>query len=712
MPKAINNYVIIYIFSLALFLCSCVENKATKNTVVPQVTPSFIKTPENTQTATAVAFPKVPEFTGAIAPSLPVEKFTNRVYKEGNSFIFEYSDSFTRIRYVYAPNTGSLHDLTLQVNNEAPFYPSNYGGPIFFIHGIDVPIWDTGGNYSFTHSEKTITGNSLEITWSMNSGDHAISYTYRLSIQGKTLVVEVFGNTPEISEFNLDRTENTPGAKIVQIPYMTNVNVLLYNKHFLTEFFDWTKSQSSGFEASSAKTSEQSLNFAQVVYYKPATNGSRNLLHETAYITVSDILKEVFPNIPNNPSPYRQLMANSVVVDIGEDDPFSMDVATVQKLHAIGANNLILIKHVWQKCGYDNCLPSTIPANSDLGGDQGLQALSNAAQIAGYLFALHQNYVDIYPNSDIFSPSLLALDSTNNNIQAWYNSSSQIQSYLLSPSKVLEIASLYSPEIKNRYETSSIYLDVHSAANPFDKVDFNSNTFGPSKMLTTINAYSQLFSYERVVNNGPVLGEGRMQIIYAGRIDSVEGQYQDYINDESNYPPIVDFDLLKIHPLMITYGMGDPARFFNTGLESFSSSDYDEYLATEIAYCHAGYIYRPAQVGGIEEANWEISTIAPIQKLCGLAKPEKILYNVDGQLVGVEEALIKNDAWQVNVTYDSGLQVYVNRNSKENWKIKPTSTQSWVDYNALVAGKQKYYIGKETLSEYMLPPNGWLVIMP
>ena len=81
-------------------------------------------------------------------------------------------------------------------------------------------------------------------------------------------------------------------------------------------------------------------------------------------------------------------------------------------------------------------------------------------------------------------------------------------------------------------------------------------------------------------------------------------------------------------------------------------------------------------------------------------------------MVGVEQAIIKDQAWQVYVSYDSGLQVYVNRDPSKNWVITPSSTQSWVDYSALVNNLPKDYVGNQSLPTYTLPPNGWVAIMP
>ena len=53
----------------------------------------------------------------------------------------------------------------------------------------------------------------------------------------------------------------------------------------------------------------------------------------------------------------------------------------------------------WNRGGYDNGHPDVLPANAECGGNAGLQALSHSAQEHGYVFTLHDNYADIYPDS-------------------------------------------------------------------------------------------------------------------------------------------------------------------------------------------------------------------------------------------------------------------------------------------------------------------------
>ncbi len=695
---------------------------ATVTTTLQNETSIPTQTVVLTSTSTPIPIPQAPQWTGSVAPSLPTDGgVENRVYQSGRDYIFEVSTDGTIFQYQYRPSTGSLNDLRLKIGGGRSFLPSNFGGPSIFISGIEIPPWEFASNFQMSHNEPIVTGNSLEIVWYARSGEQTISYTYRFSLMGKTLTLQVDSDSTDISEFTLDRSEETPGAKLLFIPYLSTFNVLQYQDHFITAFFDWTKSEASSVTGLSSTFSDQSLYFGQTVRYIANTKNIRNPVHETVYFTVSDVLREVFPNIPNPPSPYREVLANRVILDMWEGISFDTDKDLLELLRKKNIKDILFIEHVWQKCEYDNCYPEVIPANERLGGDSALIELSKTARDAGYLFALHENYVDIYPNASVWDPDVVALNPDGTQVNAWYNESTQMQSYLLSPSRIFDFAMVYSPEIHRRYGTTASFFDVHTAANPSYKVDFNAEVENNSRMSFTFSEYSKLLAYARLVHEGPILGEGGDHFLYAGMVDGVEAQYlADESGSSSTTPPIVDFELLKVHPLMVNHGVGYYERYFSR-FESqqwsgFTTENIYNYMATEIAFCHAGFVPSPNRLGGasnwIEQVEREVELVLPIQKECALAVPLNILYHVNDEFVSVEKALIADQAWQVFVEYDSGLQIYVNRHASENWEVTPSSSQSWVDYSALVNGKRKDYVGNENLDSYILPPGGWLAVLP
>lgn len=652
----------------------------------------------------------------SVAPPVSASLYQNRFYRTEHSYVFEFQDASSTLRYLYTPSSGSLHDLMIQVNDEQPFYPSNYGGPRFLVNGKDLPIWETEPE-QFTYTAQEVDNSALLVTWQVQIGPQTLSYTYHFSLHAKTLRLEVTSPSAALGAFTLDRSEETPGARIVTIPYLPFFNVLLYRGHFLSAYVDWQHSEASRLESMNEVISEQSFAFSQTAYYQANTAGELRPLNEVVYLTVSDSLDEVLPGLPAAISPYGQSLAGKVVLDLWAERPFAEDASLLDELASKGIEDLIAIRHNWQNCGFDDCYPSVLPANPRWGGDEGLLELSRAARQAKYLFALHENYVDIYPNAPDYSAELIALDANHNPIPAWFNHTTGIQSFLLSPSRSVEVASRFAPEIHRRYQTTATYLDVSSAVNPGEKVDYNAAIAGNGRWKTTLEAYRQLLAYQRQAHQGPLIGEGGYHFLYAGWADAVLAVDEGREQAGALIPPLVHFDLYRLHPHLVRFGMGFYPWYFATpeGPKWFgySSEEHYRYMANEIAYCHGGYVPTPDSLGELEDmlefVRREVALVAPIHRRCALAHPRRILYQVKGAMVDVEQALLADALWQISIEYDNGLQVWVNLHPTENWLVSLPWPATWVAYSALQDGKRQDGVGgAQSGTEYLLPPAGWV----
>ena len=68
-------------------------------------------------------------------------------------------------------------------------------------------------------------------------------------------------------------------------------------------------------------------------------------------------------------------------------------------------DHVAIISHVWQRYGYDVKLPDHLPANPQFGGDEGMIAFGRAANECGYVWSLHENYIDLYPDAPSYDPA-------------------------------------------------------------------------------------------------------------------------------------------------------------------------------------------------------------------------------------------------------------------------------------------------------------------
>ena len=143
--------------------------------------------------------------------------------------------------------------------------------------------------------------------------------------------------------------------------------------------------------------------------------------------------------------------------------------------------------------------------------------------------------------------------------------------------------------------------------------------------LANVQSNTQLFQFERDTHGGPFLGEGANQFYWAGLCDGVEGQ----VEGGEDHVPLLDFDLLKLHPQMVNHGMGYYERWFGRtnqtrwGIDAANLEQIDKYRAQEIAYGHAGF------VGANSTANpWWVARehhlMHPIQELYGAAKRPRL----------------------------------------------------------------------------------------
>ena len=142
-----------------------------------------------------------------------------------------------------------------------------------------------------------------------------------------------------------------------------------------------------------------------------------------------------------------------------------------------------------------------------------LNAVSQTASANGYLFALHENYVDFYPDATNspgyeWNPSDVALYTNGTWELSWSNETAQIQSYLMKPTRASKYLTNFASQIHSDYGTTASFLDAHSSLNPSARVDYDSTTPNPGRFLETLSSWRSLYGLLRTYHDGPVSGEG------------------------------------------------------------------------------------------------------------------------------------------------------------------------------------------------------------
>ena len=578
----------------------------------------------------------------------------NTVEQAGTAWRFIYQGTDARLVYVYEPRTGMLDDFTMQLDDHPPFQPALGGGASVMVEkgGKNVPAPLRGGKILRTE----LVNGTVMVVWEYPTADEPVRLAWSFRIVGKAMVVSVSSETAGVSSFSLGNVGPVPLRKTLTVPYFDGELCYLPEQNgFVCRMLDWTASNASQCPRG-------------VATYDVKTDGTRNLLCETGYISVSPELGEVLPNIPFAPSPFLATLGPRIMLDVWghHQGSFAGDAAKLRELKDNGVDHLAIIQHDWQRYGYDVKLPDHLPANPRLGGAEGMRQYGKAANDCGYLWSLHENYIDIYPDAPSYDSSARVLRADGTPSPAWFNEGTRVQSFGLRCDRALGFAKQNSPAVHRDYGTTAAYLDVHTCVPPWHQLDHAATAPMAAMARAKVKFDSELFQFERETHEGPLFGEGANHYYWAGRCDGVEAQVQ----GGEDHAALLDFDLLKIHPQMVNHGMGYMERWYRGGYQANYGSDagsieqLDKYRAMEVAYGHAGFI-GDRLTHTVQAVAREHHLMHPVQRLYGTAKPVGIDYEIAGQFVTASVAVVVGDTTRQRIRYDSGLTVWV------NWRAAP-----------------------------------------
>ncbi len=591
--------------------------------------------------------------------------YKNRIEKYGNSWRFIYEGADCKLVYTYAPKTGTLDDLVVQIDDQAPFQPAAGGGLTGLVGGKEVSL---RGGKALSVSE----GATLTVTWEYRFGDKPIIIYWFFRPCGKSLWISASGDFSKdeasvITRFSLGSLGAVPLRTNIDVPYLLgHLQFLRKPRVFVNRCLDWLNSHASQSPQGEA-------------IYEPTTNGKRNKLLEFGFVAVSPDLREVLPNTPWLPSHYRRSIGPLIMLDIWghHKGTFLGDAENLRNLKDNGIDHLAIIDHDWQRYGYDVKLPDHIPANPRYGGEEGMTAFGRAANECGYIWSLHENYIDLYPDAPSYDPKARVLNSDGTPSKAWFNPGTKVQSFGLTCNRALDFAKKKRAEIHSRYGTTAAYLDVHTCVPPWHQLDHDASQPMAAMLQSKVINDGRLFSFERETHHGPLFGEGHWQFYWAGLCDGVEAQ----VDGGEDHAPLLDFDLLKLHPQMVNHGMGYYERWFRQGYamrwgrDTGSMEQMDKYRAQEIAYGHAGFIGNPA-TDNVYFVAREHHLMHAVQRLYGAALPTEIRYEVAGQFVTASAAVVAGETTRQRVRYDSGLTLWVNWRP-EPWTVEGHRLPQW-----------------------------------
>lgn len=573
------------------------------------------------------------------------------------------------VEYAYRPTTGTLDDLTVTVDGGTPFQPAAGGGLWVVAKEGDQAVAARVGTLVGVAREGTA---AIAADWQYDVQGTVCRVRWVFGVVGKALTVAVASDAAVIDRFSLGGLGPVPLRRVIPVPYLPadwspgTVQYLPLEHLFVCRYLDWTQSNASRCPQGDS-------------FYEPRTDGVRNALREFGYIAVSPQVCEVLPGVPFPASPFKELLGPRLLLDVWNqhEGSFQGSAANLLDLKDNGIDHVAIINHVWQRFGYDVKLPDHIPADPGLGGDEGMRIFGAAANQCGYVWSVHENYIDIYPDAPSYDATARVLRADGTPSPAWFNAGTGVQSYGLKCNRALGYAQQNTPEIHRRYATTAAYLDVHTCVPPWHQLDHEASQPLAAMMQAKVRADRELFQYMRDTHGGPLFGEGHNHFYWAGLCDGVEAQ----VSGGENHTPFLDFDLLRLHPQMVNHGMGYYERWFTGGYEHRFGRDtgtleqIDKYRAQELAYGHAGFV-GAAQVDNVQWVAREHHLTYPVQRLYGNARVTDIRYEVAGRLVPGGIALALGNTLRQRITYDSGLRLWVNWGATP-WTVEDRVLPTW-----------------------------------
>ncbi|MBN1348657.1 hypothetical protein JXJ21_04545 [candidate division KSB1 bacterium] len=575
-----------------------------------------------------------------------------------------------QITFIYAPDSGTLSDFTVQTSDGMAIQPF-VGGDIEFPIKID--------ENAKTERRKLIrvTQESGKVlyNWSVSDGKSEIGYVIALSARYQSLLIDVrVENSEWATGLNLGHLKSSENCKLVRVPFLTygmpDPCVVCSGDVFILALLDHYRSHASALFAQNETISPHEVQFNGGSRYEPRTDGHRNPLKERIVLTVSADFQDVLPNIPHPTSEMGHLTRSrcwrqhwGMHPDTTAHEQF---YKPLKQLREYGVSHFIVRHHeeTWRDDSESFTL--RLQAAPKKGGDEALKHYVNRVKDLGFLCGLYTNYIDFAPVNANWSPDRVARQSDGNFVGAWP------RCYTLKPSMAVKFEAEYAPKIHQKFGANTVYCDVHTAVKPWERVDFDARVPEAAMFRAQHKAYSLLLANEKKAYAGPVFSEGLYHWFYAGLTDGNYGQIRD--SEPHDVAPLVDFDLLRIHPLEVDIGMGGPFMFYRNGVSpgemNSRSEKFDRFLAATIAYGHNGYLL---------DENWGIPAqlksyymMQQLQTRYAL-QPVKAIAYFDGQAWLDTNDAIRTDCYQrgqIRTQYADGTKTVVNLSATETLHVK------------------------------------------
>ncbi len=262
-----------------------------------------------------------------------------------------------------------------------------------------------------------------------------------------------------------------------------------------------------------------------------------------------------------------------------------------------GLTDTVVIWHRWQRWGYDYRLPDIYPPSPEWGTAQEFLDLVAICKKNGVMFAPHDNYIDIYPDSEGFSYDNMAFTADRKLQTAFLNRGLGAQSYHPNSDAVLPLVRRNMKLVKDGFAPDAYFIDVWSSEPPYDYYAADGRFFD---RLHTRDVWREAFAYMRdYLGGAPQISEAGADQ-YIGWLDAGAGAHMRAEGgpERSNVWHVETSDTERVpwfdnayHDVLVLQGAGYPGRY-NSGQDNRSHGMYsDDYITTEAMTGHPAMVW-------------------------------------------------------------------------------------------------------------------------
>lgn len=476
--------------------------------------------------------------------------------------------------------------------NGSPRFPAAWGGGIYFAPDAAHPKpWRAPDESVAVRAD----GDGVLYEGALRDGGAVLSHVeMRARLAGKSLVLDVRADGGRVAEIRFGAPRGLPAPGLIPIPYYTYGNRDAFDRpcaiatslagkpFFLLSTMDWTQSNASEPFCSNIQF-DGTLACNGGVRYFPKTDGRRNGCFERFVFSFSPEFDQILPNIPNPASPWKAVAGARVWRAHGAGNRES-DAAYWRGIRRLGMKNIIVTDHEtgWRD-GNESFTFRTAPAPKK-GGDAGQFRYARIMQDElGFVYGPYNNFTDFAPVNEFWNVDMVSRNRENQLQHAW------ARCYAPKPARAVEFCEKLAPAIERKFGFSTAYCDVHTCVAPWWRTDYDARVPGAGAFASTFYAFGEIMLLQKAAWGGPVYSEGGLHFMYCGLTDGNYAQDQHYF--AAGLPWLVDFDLLRMHPLCCNFGMGDDSMFYpGDARPSDPQAAADRFLAATVAFGHPGFL--------------------------------------------------------------------------------------------------------------------------